>query len=373
MPKVLICYQQITPRQVRRIECIAERLQNLVVLEIAGSENIYPWWEGKFEIGSVRQEQLFQQAYNNLSQRQIIEALKIFLEREKPDVAILTDYSRSSMRFMARWVKQHGGRTILLSVSWAGDRLRWPIKEWLKGRILHSLFDAICVGGERTKSYFLSFGFSDKQIWKVFNVIDNEHFSPSTQQIEANSKDLRKELLLPEQYFLFIGALEAWKNVQFLLNCYAHYRRSGGLWGLVVVGIGSQLDLLKKMVHQKQIPDIVFIGMKKHHETPIYYGLASCLVIPSLSEPWGLVVNEAEAAGLPILASNKCGCVPELVHKGINGYVFDPTDSKELIRLMLLMSGGTLDLEYMGRSSRQIIHYYTPERWADALADCVRN
>jgi glycosyltransferase involved in cell wall biosynthesis len=129
---------------------------------------------------------------------------------------------------------------------------------------------------------------------------------------------------------------------------------------------------LKIKAQQEKIPDLIFAGMKKHDETPAYYGLASCLVIPSLSEAWGLVVNEAEAAGLPILASNKCGCVPELVHRGINGYSFDPKDQQELIRLMHLMSGGSLDLAAMSQSSRQIIQYYTPERWADALTDCVQ-
>jgi glycosyltransferase involved in cell wall biosynthesis len=183
---------------------------------------------------------------------------------------------------------------------------------------------------------------------------------------------LRKELGIPEQYFLYIGALESWKNVAFLIDCYVHYRNNGGRWGLVIVGVGSQLALLQAKTKQEKIPEILFTGMKKHNETPAYYGLASCLVIPSLSEPWGLVVNEAEAAGLPILASRKCGCVPELVHRGINGYVFEPTDAKELTSLMSLISGGSLDLESMGQSSSQIIQYYTPERWADALTDCVR-
>ncbi len=373
MAKTLICYTHITPRLVRRIQCLAERVPDLVVLEIASSESAYPWWEEEYDVGTVRRAQLFQQGLEQLSQHQIIQESRIFLEREKPDVVIVAGYNQRFMRFIARWVRQHGGRTILPAVSWVGDRRRWAMKEWVKGWTVRRLFDAVCASGERTQAYFRGLGFSQQQIWKQFNVVDNEHFFVGAEEARRNTSALRKELGLPGSYFLFIGALEPWKNVPLLVDCYISYRRSSGRWGLVLVGVGSQLELLRAKAQRGQVPDLVITGMKKHHETPVYYGLASCLAVPSLSEPWGLVVNEAEAAGLPILASTKCGCVPELVHRGINGYVFEPTDRDELVRLMHLFSGGSLDLAAMGQSSRQLISYYTPERWADAMADCVRH
>lgn len=373
MAKVVICYTHITPRQVRALQCLAERVPDLVALKIGGSDLVYPWWQGRYEVGTARQVQLFKQPVEELSQSQIIQAAQAFLERERPEVLITNGYDHRYMRFMARWVKEHGGRNILPAVSWAGDRRRRAIREWIKGWIVRRLFDAVCAAGERAQSYFLGLGFSPQQIWKQFNVVENEHFAAGSEQARGNAPVLRKELGVPERHFLFVGALEPWKNVFFLLDAYASYRRSGGRWGLVVVGVGSQWESLQAKAKQDQIPSVVFTGLKKHQETPTYYGLASCLVIPSLSETWGLVINEAETSGLPILASNKCGCVPELVHRGINGYIFEPTDRDELVRLMHLMSGGSLDLAAMGQSSRKLIEYYTPERWADAVADCVRH
>jgi len=373
MAKVVICYTHITPRLVRRIQCLAERVPDLVALEVAGCESVYPWWQGRHAVGTVRQVQLFQRPLEDLSQREIIEAARAFLEREEPDVAILTGYDSRYMRFMARWVKKHGGRTILPMVTWAGDRRRWALKEWAKGWVVRRLFDAVGAGGQRTQAYCLGLGFSPQQIWRLFNVVDNEHFASGAERARGTAPSLRSQLGLPTHYFLFIGALEVWKNVAHLLECYARYRRGGGHWGLVLVGAGSQMESLRGRALREQIPDVVFAGMKKHEETPAYYGLASCLVLPSLSETWGLVVNEAEAAGLPVLASSQCGCVPELVHRGINGYVFDPTDGPELVRLLHLISDGRLNRERLGQSSRDLIQYYTPERWADALADCVRH
>ena len=355
--KVVICYTHITPRLVRRIQCLAARVTGLIAVSVAGDEEVYPWWQGTCDLGAVRQVQLFQQSLEDLSQSQIIQAARTFLEQEQPKMAIISDYSSSWSRFIARWIKQHGGRAILPMVTWAEDRRRWALKEWAKGWVVRRLFDAVCVGGERTQAYCLGLGFSQQQIWKQFNVVDNEHFASGAERARANAPTLREQLGLPDHYFMFIGALEPWKNVFFLLDCYARYRRSGGRWGLVVVGVGSRLESLRIRANREQIPDVVFAGMKKHVETPAYYGLASCLVLPSLSEPWGLVVNEAEAAGLPVLASNRCGCVPELVHRGINGYVFEPTDGEELVRLLHLISDGRLDLERMGQSSRQLIQY----------------
>jgi 1,2-diacylglycerol 3-alpha-glucosyltransferase len=371
MPKVIICYTHYTPRQVRRIQCLAERIPNLIAIEIAGSERVYPWWNDKYNIDNVRQVQLFKDPLESLTQKQIIKRMKEFLEYEKPDVAIISDYSRKSMRFIASWVKKKGGKTVLPAVTWAGDHQRLAIKEILKGLIIRRLFDATCATGERSKEYFISLGFSKNQIWKQFNVIDNNHFANGAEIARQNGVTLRKKLNIPEKYFLYVGALEPWKNVPHLLDCYVKYRKEGGNWGLVIVGVGSQYKELQQKIEIEVIPDVFLTGIKKHDEIPLYYGLATCLVVPSLSEPWGLVINEAAAAALPILASDKCGCVPELVHRGINGYVFEPEDKNELVRLMHLMSGGTLDLYAMGESSRKIIEYYTPERWADALADCV--
>ena len=371
--KVLICYTHISPRHVCRIECLAKRIRDVVALSVAGSEEVYPWWQTYNPIRRVRQEHLFIESLNALSQRQIIQAARVFLEHEKPDVAIVGHYSSPSMRFIARWVKSRGGKTILQAVTWQGQRHRSILKELAKGCLLRRLFDGVCAAGERGYAYFRGLGFSESQLWKQVNVVDNDYFSANAAHARGNAAGLRRHLCLPDAYFLFVGALEPWKNVPFLLDCYSQYRENGGRWGLVVVGVGSQQEALRSRALRQKLPDLLLTGMKKPEEITAFYGLASCLVLPSLSETWGLVVNEAEAAGLPILASNRCGCIPELVHRGINGYVFEPTDRDELVRLMRLMSNGSLDLAAMGQSSRQVIAYYTPDRWADAMADCVRH
>ena len=92
-----------------------------------------------------------------------------------------------------------------------------------------------------------------------------------------------------------------------------------------------------------------------------------------MREQWGLVVNEAMAAGLPALVSNRCGCAPDLVEEGRNGFTFDPYDAEELARLMLRVSSMSEDgRAAMGQASREIISRWTPETFATNLMKAVQ-
>jgi glycosyltransferase involved in cell wall biosynthesis len=77
-----------------------------------------------------------------------------------------------------------------------------------------------------------------------------------------------------------------------------------------------------------------FFGFIQYDELPYFYNHAKALILPSWSDQWGLVVNEAMACGLPVLVSEKCGCAPDLVVNGKNGFTFDPNDPEEFLKGM---------------------------------------
>ncbi len=112
-------------------------------------------------------------------------------------------------------------------------------------------------------------------------------------------------------------------------------------------------------------------GYKQYDELPAYYGLASAFVMPSLSETWGLVVNEAMAAGLPVIVSDRCGCAPDLVREGRNGLLFDPRDADALAGAMGHLAHGGADRASMGEASRAIIAGWGPGRFALGLRAAV--
>jgi glycosyltransferase involved in cell wall biosynthesis len=96
-------------------------------------------------------------------------------------------------------------------------------------------------------------------------------------------------------------------------------------------------------------------------------------VLPSISENWGLVVNEAMHAGMPILISATCGCHPELLDEGGNGFGLDPTNEESMAEALARFA--ELDeprREAMSIRSREIIRDYLPESWARRVAEALR-
>jgi glycosyltransferase involved in cell wall biosynthesis len=161
------------------------------------------------------------------------------------------------------------------------------------------------------------------------------------------------------------------KNLFRVVEAYRQYRkRHADPWDLAICGSGPQARGLKAAA--ADVPGIHFPGFIQIDEQPFYYGLASAFILASSHfEQWGLVVNEAMAAGLPVLVSRACGCAPDLVREGVNGFTFDPYDVDGLAGLMIRMSSGELNLKAMGEASQVIIAGWTPEVFGENLLKAV--
>jgi glycosyltransferase involved in cell wall biosynthesis len=159
-----------------------------------------------------------------------------------------------------------------------------------------------------------------------------------------------------------------------LLQAYALYRERSPSppLSLLIIGEGELKEQLFALRDQLGLQDQVqFPGPKGYRELPIYYGLASAFVHASTTEQWGLVVNEAMAAGLPVLVSERCGCASDLVAHGINGLLFDPYDVDALAEAMIEVADRSADRRAMGRASREIVARWSPERFAESLGSAV--
>ncbi len=141
----------------------------------------------------------------------------------------------------------------------------------------------------------------------------------------------------------------------------------------MIVGDGPQRGRLLQVEREEQLEGVIWAGSKQAEELPPYYCFAGCFVLPSILEPWGLVMNEAMVSGLPVIVSNRCGCACDLVRDGLNGFVFDPTNVAQLGQLMFQMATKSREQRYaMGQTSRTIISGWSPEQWARQVARAVR-
>ena len=154
-----------------------------------------------------------------------------------------------------------------------------------------------------------------------------------------------------------------------LLRSYARYAGSTRKpWRLVVLGDGPCAPALKAQAQALGISPLLSMpGFIQYSELPAYHGLAGAFVLASTSEQWGLVVNEAMAAGLPVLVSDRCGCAPDLVESGGNGFVFDPGDEGDLAGRMGEISRDKPARAAMAARSRWIIRRWSTGRFARGL------
>ena len=140
---------------------------------------------------------------------------------------------------------------------------------------------------------------------------------------------------------------------------------------LLIAGDGPLLASLHDEVARLQIGSFVrFLGHVDYNQLPTVYSRARCLVLPSTVEQWGLVVNEALAAGRPVLLSNRCGAAADLLLAGKNGYSFDPYDEIEIAECILKITS-CRDLQKFRAASIEKAAQWGLERFGSGLKACI--
>jgi glycosyltransferase involved in cell wall biosynthesis len=293
-----------------------------------------------------------------MSWGKLVDAIESIFGRVKPDVVAVPGYSLKSALALIYVARKWGLPIVLMSDSNYEDEKRNGFIEGLKGAIIGGV-GAGFVAGHRSAEYLVSLGLPRENIFKGYDVVDNKHFSQPPKGVKKNGG------------FLYIGRFVEKKNVFGLLKAYAKYCKNSGdsCWPLTLVGDGVLAAKLKAEAIALGINErITWCGQKDYKQIVREYHRCKALVLPSYVDQWGLVVNEAMAAGLPILVSRHCGSSAELVENGVNGFVFDPHDTDVLANLMQqLASSGPAALAKMGRASQKRIAYLNLSVFARGL------
>jgi len=310
---------------------------------------------------------------NQIEGRVMVRRLHACLNEIRPAVVCINGWSYGGGAAALQWCLPRGVPVVVMSESTAIDAKRHWWVEVLKRRIV-GLCSAAVVGGTPHRQYMEALGAKANAIFTGYNAVDNEHFRVGAEAARRQESLLRSELGLPEQYFMACARFVAKKNLSGLLRAYAQYRRWSGseAWPLVIIGDGELKRQLLALRDQLDLGrQVLFLGPKKYDELPAYYGLAAAFIHGSTAEQWGLVVNEAMAAGLPVLVSNRCGCAADLVQEGRNGLLFDPDDTVGFATALYTMAANSCRREQMGQASQDIMASWSPERFADGLASAT--
>ncbi len=334
------------------------------VIHLAETEGIRKRFGGiDIELHQYNYEVLHKGSHNDFKFFEKLAKLIKVVKKEKPDCLSIAGYYDFACLLAAYWAKFHGIKIVMMSDSAEADRARNVIWEKIKSLLIKP-FDLFFCYGSKAREYLLKLRVKDDKIKIRFQSTQNEII----RNIYLKSKNKLRDHF-SEKNFIYVGRLSPEKNIPVLLHAFAAVRKLN--WGLVLVGDGPQRRELEDLVKKLALEQIYFTGPKSWHEVVTYYASADVFVLPSLSEPWGLVVNEAMLCDLPVIVSNRCGCAMDLVREGVNGFVFDPFDSRQLERLMRDFADDNYDLVQMGRRSNEIIQKFSPENSARQMLEGI--
>lgn len=238
-------------------------------------------------------------------------------------------------------------------------------------RMIVKKTDAVCCNGRLSKEYCTNMlGMLPDRIVTGAMAADTEGLSKRCEKLPPGDVDaLEKSLGLLRPIFLYVGRLIRRKGLRELLHGWELYvRNSSSTHGsLLLVGEGPERDVLENIISEHNLPNVTFAGAVNYDDIAPYYAVCDAFIIPTLEDNWSLVVPEAMACGKPILCSKYNGCWPELVHQGVNGWVFDPDNSSELAELLKNCRDHIDRLPTMGKASQAIVENFSPKHAAEAI------
>jgi glycosyltransferase involved in cell wall biosynthesis len=224
------------------------------------------------------------------------------------------------------------------------------IRSWIYNKA-----DLVITFGGHSTSSVKAMGIADQKILSLFNPVDVSWY-------HKYSNSQRKSENIGHRY-LYVGQLIERKNVKSLMHAFSRIRKEFDT--LTIVGDGEEFSQLKSVAEDRAISDFVrFLGHRNSLEIAQIYSEHNTLILPSVNEVWGLVVNEALASGMHVVVSNKCGVI-DLI-KNMKGCFFCGTDEFSIANAMQNSSSS-----WQGHIAMPEILEFTPEKWADSVVQRI--
>ncbi len=370
--KILIFHQFFWAHYKAKIYSELQKITNqypdveLLVLQTALNEKTRAnMGKINWEMHQYNVKLLFEQYYEDTKLWERVKKGIYWINHFKPDVVNLPGYYEPAMNILLFYCKLKGIKVILAIDSTEGDNPNVGWREKIKSFIIKSADGFFCYGSKAAE-YMLKLGAEPSEILLENNSVDNQKVAEIHQIALSTRNDEKQKLQLKPLNFIYVGRMIPFKNLPKLVKAYHQIKAEN--WGLIIVGDGEEEHILKQYVADNQLDGVKFVPSKPWYDIPKLMALADVFILPSYSEPWGLVVNEAMACGMPVIVSKTCGSAFDLVKENENGYTFDPFQIEELSFYMQKMTQkSNVELVEMGGRSKEIIKRFSPEIVAEEM------
>ena len=294
----------------------------------------------------------------------------VLLVRFNPESVICGGYDSFAAWTSFVWCTVTGRRFVLWLESNARDQ-RTPgrLKDYLK-RLIVSHADAIAASGKATAEYVRQLGAREEQVSFAPFGGDNDFFAREAAQVDAAQEKMTRSW--PARLVLYSGRLVVQKGVYVVLEAFRSIAQRLPDAGLLIVGHGPELESMQDFCRRNDLARVYFAGPQPYERMPFFYALADVLVLPTFSDAWGFVVNEAFACGVPTIVSHVAGACDDLIVEGETGFALEPGDAEELASKILRLLENPALRARMSSNCRRLIASYSARACAEGLLAAVK-
>lgn len=289
------------------------------------------------------------------------------IRAHRPDVVVIAGYDNPSYWAALAAAKLAHIPVVLWSGSHSlsGRSNRGPAY-WLKQAFVRSA-DAYFTYGTLAADFLVELGARREAITVGTNAVESPRFMSGPSRLDARrSVGGCGE---NDKVMLFSGQLIARKGVDVLIRAAAHVRGAPLLW---IIGDGAERAAYERLANELMPERVSFLGHRPYAELPTLYAAADLFVMPSRVEVWGLVLNEAMAAGLPVVSTRQAGATADLVEGKGTGFSYDAEDERELTaHLQALLDDDGLRAK-CGARARELIARRDTRQYAKDLLSAAR-
>lgn len=314
---------------------------------------------------------LFRGSYDKVPSLRRILAVTRDLLRNPADVVILPGYDRIEYwALLSICILRRTPRAVCCD-STIFDQPRGRLKDAAK-RLFLAWCDGFFAYGQRSKEYLMTLGADEDDITIRCQAaalpVDYDVSKVLSCYSEPNGARFE------HTRFLYVGLLASRKGVDDLINAFSLLHAKNPEVHLDLIGAGPQEDEFAELVKKLDLNGAVtFHGSRNLGDIVPYFLRSVALVLPSHSEPWGLVVNESLSYGCPVVVSDRCGCVPELVVEGVTGYSFAAGKIEALFTAMSRVARLSEDRTATAKQCLAVVSPFRPESAASSLLEgCIR-
>jgi len=309
--------------------------------------------------------------YEQAPTHKLVTAVVADLLKHPSELVVMPGYDRLEYWAMLLTCMLLGRKRAVWVDSTALDRERNWFKEAAK-RFFFRRCDGFFCYGIRSKEYVERYGVDTRKIFYRCQAaaLPRDYDAAAVRRYYQGQS--RSENMSPR--FVYIGRLSAEKGLVDLLDAFVRVRQRLPNAKLDIIGSGALETNIKNHARAIGLGSVVeFLGSKNAEEIGQLLLRSSALVLPSHSEPWGLVVNEALSYGCPVVVSNICGCVPELVLEGQTGYSYPSRDVPALANAMIATADLSNDRGAVAIRCLDLIGQYTADQAAlEILSGCIQ-